>query len=159
MGIWIDILRKGAAGDCQGSRELLDYELPQALRYPSRSAEGTRYRGPLAQAVGRFIARLPDADRGMARSREEDFIDYVLSRIAAAVERSLLLLEFCIEHAGMPVDQIAVKFTGWRGLDRSMADRTRFVVDMLRTMAAADIPLPQATLACAAPRGRRRYAL
>lgn len=116
MSLWTDILELGARGEAQRAREVLLFELPITLRDAEFSAGGEwRYKGILPQVVGRFIGKLPDSDRGMAASRADDLVDYVVDKLVASVERSLLLVEFCCAHPNMNLDQIVQSFPAGAG--------------------------------------------
>ena len=144
MKVWIEILNKGAAGDSQGARDLLNSALPLALRYPmTESSNEGHYKGPLADTVRFFIGRLPEGEHPMARSRFNDFIDFVLDAILAAVERTLLLVEFCHKDPKSTVEEIAKGFPDWGGYKRGPDQKREWVAKMLRSMSAVGVPLPE----------------
>lgn len=145
MSLWTNILELGARGEAQRAREVLLFELPVTLRDVEFSAGGEwRYKGVLPQVVGKFIGKLPDSDRGMAASRADDLVDYVIDKLVASVERSLLLVEFCCTHPDMTIDQIVQAFPGWGGYKRNEEEKRKYVVNLLRSMIHVGIPLPAA---------------
>ncbi len=158
MGSWIDILRLGASGDSQRAREVLYFHLTLTLRYPaSWSAEDLQYKGPLSDAVGAFISKLPQSELPMADSRKTDFVDYILENVIAGIERTLLLVEFCHAHAEMTLDEIATNFPGWAGLKRSVEQKKEWVADMLRSMLARGVTLPQSMVSELEDKGEPKY--
>jgi hypothetical protein len=158
MGIWINILQLGAGGDAIQARELLNFQLPFALRYPgSYSSESLQYQGPLSDIVEAFISKLPESERSMASSRKNDFIDYVLDAIIAGVERTLLLAEFCQAEPELTLENIVADFPGWGGLKRSLEQKRRWVADILRSMLNVGVTLPAATLTTLGTEGEPKY--
>lgn len=158
MKLWIEILKLAASGDSKAARDMLYFDLPLALRYPaSYSSENLDYRGPLADSVSAFIARLPQSERGMALSRKSDLVDYALDCIKTTIERSVLLLEFCIENPGLSLDQIAEEFDDWLGLRRSFEHRRKLIADNLRSMLNAGIELPQTIITALGDEREARY--
>jgi hypothetical protein len=157
VGIWINILKLGAEGYDIAARELLEFELPLALRQHSTSSTGLGYTGPLASVVSRFISTLPESERDMARSRADDLVSYVLVAILAQVRRSLLLVEFCHAHPDLTLEQIAECFTGWEGLKRSARDRLEMVANYIGSMIAAEIPLPPSIVASLGSEGEAKW--
>ena len=157
MSLWSDILNHAAHGDSEAAYRVLNFELPLALRWPESTARGEwRYKGPVAKVVRMYIATMPDSERGMLSSREEDFVDYITDLIVASVRRSLALVEFCRTFHESSVEQIAERFTGWDGLKRNLAEKSLWVTRHLQSMVEAGVPLPESIkeAARAAERGK-----
>jgi hypothetical protein len=158
MGIWVNILQLGASGDSNAARELLNFQLPFALRYPgSYSSESLQYQGPLSDSIEVFINKLPESDRAMAASRKNDFIDYVLDAIIAGVERTLLLAEFCQTETEITLEKIVADFPAWGGLKRSQEQKRKWVANLLRSMLNQGVPLPVATVTALGSEGDPKY--
>ena len=79
----------------------------------------------------------------MARSRLNDFIDFVLDAMLAAVERTFLLVEFCHKDPKSTVEEIAKGFPDWGGYKRGPDQKREWVAKMLRSMSAVGVPLPE----------------
>ncbi|MDX6578373.1 MAG: hypothetical protein QOE96_4326, partial [Blastocatellia bacterium] len=142
MSLWLDILGHAAVGNAAEAYRLLNFELLALLRSPEVSHTGEwRYIGPVPKMVRIFVASLPEADRGMAKSRAEDFVDYVCDLIIAKVRRTVSLVEFCRVHPDLSSEQIAEGFTGWDGLKLGVRDRELWVQKHLRSMSALGIKL------------------
>jgi hypothetical protein len=78
----------------------------------------------------------------MAKSRADDFADYITDLIVANVRRTVSLLEFCQAFPNLDIEQIAEGFTGWDGLKLGKVDRLKWVTKHLRSMSAAGIQMP-----------------
>ena len=142
MSLWLEILGHAAVGNSAEAYRLLNFELPVLLRSPEVSHAGEwRYVGPVPKIVRIFFASLPEADRGMAKSRAEDFVDYVCDLILAKVRRTVSLVEFCRVNPDLAAEQIAKGFTGWDGLKLGVRDRELWVQKHLRSMSALGIKL------------------
>ncbi len=129
-------------GNSSEAHRLLNFELLLLLRSPGPKRGGDwQYTGPVPRIVRIFIANLPEADRGMAKSRAEDFVDYVCDLILAKVRRTVSLVEFCRELPNLSFEQIAEAFTGWDGLKLGIRDRELWVKKHLRSMSALGIDL------------------
>jgi hypothetical protein len=77
-------------GNSSEAHRLLNFELLLLLRSPGPKRGGDwQYTGPVPRIVRIFIANLPEVDRGMAKSRAEDFVDYVCDLILAKVRRTV----------------------------------------------------------------------
>ena len=145
MSLWLEILKHAAVGDSEGARRLLNFELPQVLRWAEGNRAGdSRGNGPVSKIVRIFIASLGETDRGMAKSRSEDFVDYISDLIVAKVRRTVSLVEFCREYPEMSIVQIAKRFTGWDGLKLGQEDRINWVRKHLRSMSSAGIEISSA---------------
>jgi hypothetical protein len=142
VSLWLDILGHAVVGNTAEAYRLLNFELPVLLRSPEVSHTGEwRYIGPVPKMVRIFFASLPEADRGMAKSRAEDFVDYVCDLILAKVRRTVSLVEFCRMNPDLSADQIAEGFIGWDGLKLGVRDRELWVQKHLRSMSALSINL------------------
>jgi len=143
MSLWLEILQQTAAGNTSEARGMLDFELPLILRTPEINREGLwQYGGPLPRRVRNFIESLPDAERGMAVSRVEDFVDYIADLVLAQVRRTVSLLEHCVKYPEHSIADMAEGFTGWDGMKRNVNDRKSWIRKHLLSMLAADISLP-----------------
>jgi hypothetical protein len=140
--LWLEILQHAAAGKTLEAQQLLNFDLPLTLRYPAlRSGGEWRYTGPVPKIVRIFIASLPEADRGMAKSRADDFVDYITDLIVAKVRRTASLIQFGREFPELSVEQIAEKFTGWDGRKLGKGDRLAWVQKHLRSMSSTGITI------------------
>ncbi len=143
MSLWLQILELAAAGASSEAHRLLT-ELPFVLRYPEVVPDcGTEYKGPIVNAVRAIIPKLTETDRGIAESRFEDFVDYVIDLIQASVLRTLSLVEFCIVNPDVSLEQMGEKFASWDGLKRGSLDRQRWIAKHLCSMVAAGVRLPK----------------
>jgi hypothetical protein len=154
MSLWTDILALGAQGRSSEARELLALDLPLSLRELPETARGGReYRGLLPQAVRRFASKLPEAERSLLKSLESEFVDYLLDDIVAGVEEPLNLIERCLARPEATLAEL-VDLLPWRGgLKRSVAQKESRLVDHLRSLLAAEIPLPPEIVEMLAERG------
>lgn len=142
MSLWSEILQHAANANSAEAYRLLNFEMLLLLRAPGPSRGGDwQYTGPVPKIVRIFIASLPDADRGMAKSRAADFIDYICDLILAKLRRSVSLVEFCQGHPELSVEELAQRFPGWDGLKLGKEDRAKWINKHLRSMAAAGIEI------------------
>jgi hypothetical protein len=142
MALWPEILRHAAEGDAATAREVLNRQLPLALRGFVPSAEGSRkYQGPVPEAVARYIGKLPAVESALARFHEYDLVDYIVDDVVAAVERTLVLVELCRARPNATVDELAASFPWDKGLKRDSEWKKQRVVKNLRSIRAAGIPL------------------
>lgn len=74
MGVWLDILKRGAEGDAREARRLLRHDLPLRLLVPS-SEDVPLSAGLLPRAVHVFSTKLPEPDRSTARHYESESTD------------------------------------------------------------------------------------
>lgn len=143
MGVWLDILRSGAEGDARTARRLLRHDLPLLLLVP-QSEGAPLSSGPLQRAARAFIGKLSEPDRSAARHHENEFIDYVVDDVIAGVEKTLELLELCHARPSVSLEQLAESFDWEANLKRSPEWKRTRVADLLRSMQAAGIRLPEA---------------
>src|SRR3979490_1397171 len=102
VSLWLQILERAAEGNSPEAHRLLNFELLLLLRSPGPKRGGDwQYAGPVPRIVRIFIASLPEAYRGMAKSRAEDFVDYVCDLILAKVRRTVSLVGFCRESPNL----------------------------------------------------------
>jgi hypothetical protein len=142
MSLWLEILKYMSIGNSSEAHRLMNFELPQALRWAEVNHEGEwRYTGPVPKIVRIFIASLPEADREMAKSRSEDFVDYICDLILAKVRRTVSLLEFCRTYPDLSIEEIADKFTGWDGLKLGREARAKWVHQHLQSISLAGIEI------------------
>jgi len=156
MSLWIDMLKLGAQEDAERAREILYFEIPSALRQADLS-NGGRYKGVVPEVTRRFIGNLPESERGMAISRADDFVDYIVDKVVAGIERTLLLVEFCCAHPDQRVDKLAQEFTGWSGLKRNQEYKAKYVADNLHSMIKAGVALPAAIASTVSVVGEPQY--
>jgi hypothetical protein len=143
MSLWLEILKQVSVGNSSEAYRLLNFDLPLALRsFEFESGRARRYAGPVPKTVRMFITRLPESDRQMAKSRADDFADYITDLIVANVRRTVSLLEFCQAFPKFDIEQIAEGFTGWDGLKLGKVDRIKWVTRHLRSISAAAIQIP-----------------
>jgi hypothetical protein len=142
MSLWLEILKNVSLGDSAEAYRLLNFELPLALRVPEvKGRSEWRYTGPVPKLVRIFFASLPERDRGRAKSRSDDFIDYITDLVMAKVGRAVSLAEFAREFQKLTIKEIAERFTGWNGLKLGDENRVKWVHKHLRSMAAAGIEI------------------
>jgi hypothetical protein len=140
MALWLEMLNLASQGNHEEATKLLNFELPLALCGTGKS------RGPLASALARFIATLPDSERGFAGSRSDDLLALALDALRSSIQRSINLLRFCHSHSDLSLDGLASSFNGWEGLKRSTEDRRQLIADYLRSMLNEGVSLPDATV-------------
>jgi hypothetical protein len=154
MSLWLEILKHVSMGDSLEAYRLLNFELPQVLRLSEVKRAGDwRYTGPVPKKVRIFIASLAEADRGMAKSRADDFVDYITDLIMAKVRRIVSLVEFCREDPKLSIEEIAEGFTGWDGLKKGKHDRAGWIRRHLRSISVAGIKIASVATeeACTGP--------
>jgi hypothetical protein len=144
VSLWLQTLELAAAGDSSEAHRVIALELQMLLRHPEVVPDGgTQYKGPVANAVQAFISALPEIDRGMARSRFEDLVDYVTDLILASVRRTVSLVDFCLANPELSIEELGEQFAGWDGLKLGPSDRQRWIRKHLCSMLAAGVQLPQ----------------
>src|SRR5262245_10184578 len=154
MNLWREILALGAQGRSGEARVLLTLDLPLSLRETSQMARGGReYRGLLPQAVRRFSSKLSDAERSLLQSLETEFVDYLLDDVVAGVEEPLNLIELCLACPEATLAELVDLFPWQEGLKRSVVWKETRLADHLRSLLAAEIPLPPAIVKTLAERG------
>ncbi|MCI0659790.1 MAG: hypothetical protein L0220_01820 [Acidobacteria bacterium] len=143
MGIWVEILKLGACGEGQAAREKLASDLALSLRrFVPSSEELRRYQGPIPLAVRRFIADLPVSERALSRSRECDFVDYILDDVCAEVERTLLFVEFCHRQPEATLAELQSVFPWAPGLKRSDDWKRERTASYIKSFVTAGVKLP-----------------
>src|SRR5262249_50361038 len=121
---------------------LLANELPRALREPVFGSDVYEYRGPLPKAVGNFISNLPERERSLARSVANDLTDYIVLDVAAAVERTLVLVELCLSRLPTTLDDLSSALPWPAGLKRTPEWKRKRIADELRAMISAGVAIP-----------------
>jgi len=143
MEVWLDILKLGAQGETEAAGDLLVTQLPFALRDFIPSAQGTRqYKGPVPDAVARFISKLPVHERSLAKSYREDLADYIVDEVIAAVARSLFLVRFVVQYPHASLSRLVESFPWNEGLKRDTIWKEARIALLLRSISAAGISLP-----------------
>ncbi len=151
MTLWLEIFRKLAEGDAAQANEILRVDLPLSLRSFSRTpTDGAAYQGVLPNKVRYFAFGLPEGEREVLESRQEDFTDYVLDRITNQIERSFNLIKFCLEFPELKIEEIVKQFPNWEGYKRSDETKGHYVAGVLQSLVREKIELPQMLEATAA---------
>jgi hypothetical protein len=148
MGIWTDILILGATGQSPAARQKLALDLPLALRSFASSSQGSReYLGALPRAVAGFMYRLSEeSERTLLKSLHREFVDAIVDDVINGVEKSLLLVEFCLAQPHARLEEL-VNCSPWEaGLKRSKEWKRKHLADLLRSMIAAGVPLPETVI-------------
>jgi hypothetical protein len=160
MGIWTDILILGATGQSQAARQKLVLDLPLTLRNFVSSSRGSReYMGELPKAVTRFIYNLSDeSERALLKSLEREFVDAIVDDVINGVEKSLLLVELCLAQPHARLDELVNCFTWEAGLKRSEEWKRKHIANLLRSMMAAGVPLPETVVATLGDAGEPCFA-
>jgi hypothetical protein len=153
LGIWLDILQSAAEGDSSRARALLANDLPLALCEPVFGSDTCEYRGPLPKSVNSFISNLPQRERSLASSVANDLTDYIVSDVAAAVERTLVLVELCVSGRPKTLDDLVAALPWPTGLKRSREWKLKRVADELRSMIQAGVALGDHVIEILADRG------
>ena len=150
MTLWLEIFKELAEGNQTRANEILRVDLPLSLRSFSRTlTDGTAYQGVLPDKVRYFASALPEGEREVLESRQEDFADYVLDRITNQIERSFNLLRFCLERPDLKIEEIVKQFPNWEGYKRSEETKALYVAGVLQSLVREKIELPE-TLATTA---------
>lgn len=158
MGHWIDILHLASKGESQAARQVLNHQLPLALRDFAPSSVGSRrYLGPVPEAVSNLIRGLPREEGLIARSFAPDLIDAIVDEVVAGVEKPLMLVELCRRRPVAAVEELTARFKWPAGLKRSTNWKREWVSNMLRSMDAKDIELPRSTIESLGGDGRPVY--
>lgn len=158
MSIWIKVLRCGAEGTPEKARALLNDELIPGLRRVSTAADGNqRYEGPVPAAVRAFISRLPVSERSMAKAVEDELVDYVMDVAVNEVVRTLVLVELCNLDPGRPVDRLTAEIPWAPGLKKGENWKRKKVMDWLRSMPEAGVPIPPEIMESVSDEGRPGY--
>lgn len=154
MGVWIDILRLGAAGQGAEARARLALELPAALRDVSSLSGGTQsYRGVLPKAVRHFASGLSSGERPLLQTYECDLVDRILDDVMAEVERTLFLVELCRAQPEVTIADLVALFPWAKGLNRSERWKQSRIIRYLKSLPAVGIPLPEGLAAGLADEG------
>jgi hypothetical protein len=142
MGIWLDILNAAAAGDSATARRLMWEDLPLALRSYERDADGAYVCcGPLAAAIAKFASRLPSAARARVALHAEDLAEYVVETVRDQIERSIRLVEICLEQPGVALDDLVAAYPWPAGLKWPESRKQARIANMLRSMLELGVPL------------------
>src|SRR5688500_15491059 len=99
MSLWTETLRYAVVSEHYRVRQMLVIDLPRFLREPSAKRGNnitTSYQGPAVKAVLNFVRHLEPGEAQMARSRIDDFIDFVVDQVIAKIERTVRLALFCV---------------------------------------------------------------
>ena len=143
MGIWVEILKLGGAGEYTIARKMLALNLPFSLRdFAPSSASQRQYHGVLPRAVRRFAMTLPTNEKGLLQSCESDFIDTLLTDVCEEVERTLLLVELCQREPQLTIEQLQQVFPWSQGLKRSEGWKRARLLGYLRSFQAVGVYLP-----------------
>lgn len=155
---WKDILMLGAQGKSGEARVLLALDLPLSLRkLPLTAQGGASYGGPLPLAVKRFRAKLPEHDRALVQSCEQEFVDYLLDDVIEGIAKPLQLIELCLAYPNAALSELVELFPWENGLKRAHEWKEDWVADHLRSLIAVGIPLPEPIVAALGKRGTPRY--
>jgi hypothetical protein len=138
LGIWLDILRLGAAGRNEDARRLLHEELPLSLR----SYRSDKYQGPVPKAIAGFITFLAPSDQAVARSYQRELADYIVDDVVESVRESLDIVQICMAQPEILIEELARVLTWKEGLKRSPDQKREIAIRLLKSMIACDIPLP-----------------
>lgn len=156
MGLWLDILKNGAEGDARTARRLLRHDLPLLLLATSDDSAPTSS-GPLPRAARAFISNLSEPDRSAARHHENEFIHFIVDNVIAGVEKTLELVELCHARSATSLEQLAEVF-GWEvKLKRKPEWKRTRVADLLCSMRAAGVRLPDSIIKPALSEGTARF--
>ena len=160
MGIWIDILTLGATGQALAARQKLVLDLPLALRRFVASSKGSQeYLGELPRAVRQFIYSLSDeSERALLTSLECEFVDTIVDDVISGVAQSLLLVELCLAQPHASLGDLSGNFPWEPGLKRSKEWKRKHIADLLRSMIAAVMPLPETIVAALSSAGEPCFA-
>lgn len=143
MSIWLEILATAATGDLQKANELLELDLPTTLReFVFSGEQKRRYKGPVPDAVQRFISRLPSGEQSLAHYREDDFVDYVVDDVIATVRRTLWLIQLLQTPQADDLGKLASIFPWDPGLKRSTEWKQARIANYIGSIMAAGIDLP-----------------
>lgn len=158
MSLWKEILILGARGRSAEARHMIMLDLRLALcEYPLTAQAGAPYRGPLPQAVKRFRAKLPEHERSLVQSLEQEFHDYLLDDVLEGVAKPLQLIELCLAYPNAALSELVELFPWEDGLKRAHKWKEDWVADHLRSMIAAGIPLPEPIVATLGKHGTPKY--
>lgn len=146
MGLWIDILNLGADGQSEEARRRLYFEL-----WPTLSTKW------VPMAVGSFISRLSAQERLLAKSNEQDFVDYVLDGIRSGIEQTLTLAEICRRQPDATLDALVAMFPWPLGLKCNIEWKKTRLADWLRSFDHAGVQVPPRILANLNQDGEARY--
>lgn len=134
---------------------MLDLRLALCDLSPARISSS--YRGPLPTAVKRFCAKLPEHERSLVQSWEQEFVDYLLDDVLEGVVQPLRLIELCLAYPNAALIELVELFPWEDGLKRSHQWKEDWVADHLCSLIAAGITLPAAIVAMLADRGAPKY--
>lgn len=157
MALWLEMLREIANGETPKANEIINFDLPLAVRYFSASNEDHYYQGILPARVRSFISTLPENEREMGKSRENDFVDFILDTILKQIKRSRNLLRFSLDFSDLSLEEIVKNFPDWEGYKRDENTKQKYVADILRSIAETDIPLPNNLQEIAFNRGEVKF--
>lgn len=71
---------------------------------------GSTYRGPLPLAVKRFCAKLPEHERALVQSWEQEFVDYLLDDVLDGAAKPLRLIELCLAYPNAALSELIELF-------------------------------------------------
>lgn len=152
MTLWLEMFKEMAEGNHIRATEILRIDLPLSLRSFSQtpiSAEDSVYQGVLPDKVSYFVSGLSDDEREVLKSRQEDFVDYVLDGVLNQIERSFNLLRFCFEHLDWEIEEIVKQFPSWEGYKRSEETKIAYVAGILQSLSREGVELPSTLKATA----------
>lgn len=125
--------------------------------FPLTAQGGLPYRGPLPLAVRRFRAKLPEHERALVQSWEQEFVDYLLDGVLDGVARPLRLIELCLAYPNAALLELVELFPWEDGLKRAHKWKEDWVADHLRSLLAADITLSAPIVATLGEHGAPKY--
>src|SRR2546429_7460115 len=160
MGIWINTLTLGATGQSLAARQKLALDLPLALRsFVTSSRETREYVGELPRAVTQFRYNLSDeSERALLETLEREFVDTVVDAVINGIEKSLLLVELCLAQPHASLHELVHSFPWESGLKRSVEWKRKHIVDQLRSMIVAGVPLPETVVTALGDEGEPCFA-
>lgn len=135
---------------------MLDLRLA-LCEFPLTAQAGAPYRGLLPLAVKRFRAKLPEHERSLVQSLEQEFVDYLLDDVLEGVAKPLQLIELCQAYPNATLSELVELFPWEDGLKRSHEWKEDWVADHLRSMVAAGIPLPETIITTLGKHGTPMY--
>lgn len=133
---------------------MIALDLRLALReLPTSVQGGSSYRGPLPLAVRRFCAKLPEHERALVQSWEQEFVDYLLDDVLDGVAKPLSLIELCLACPNATLLELVKLFPWEERLKRGRQWKEDWVADHLRSLLAAGVPLPYPIVCILGTRG------
>jgi len=135
---------------------MLDLRLA-LCEFPHTAQAGVPYRGQLPLAVKHFRAKLPEHERSLVQSLEQEFVDYLLDDVLGGVAKPLQLIELCLAYPNATLSELVELFPWEDGLKRAHKWKEDWIADHLRSMVAAGIPLPATIVTTLGKHGTPKY--